>query len=111
MRVARSLRLATSLLIAASGAAIAQDSIPAGDWRTINRDLAATRFSPLDEIDRTNVARLTEAWNTRSASSPPRCALVDGHMLIPAGNRIVAPTRKAGGAWVYTIPTTPTDKP
>ena len=52
MRVAGSLRLATSLLVAVSGAAIAQDSIPAGDWRTINRDAAATRFSPLDDINR-----------------------------------------------------------
>ena len=63
MRVATSLRLATSLLVAASGAAIAQDPIPDGDWRTINRDLASTRFSPLAEIDRSNVARLTEAWS------------------------------------------------
>src|SRR6185295_3520014 len=60
MRVARSLRLATSLLVAASGAAIAQDSIPDGDWRTINRDVAATRFSPLADVNRGNVAQLTE---------------------------------------------------
>ena len=63
MRVARSLRLATSLLIAASSAAIAQDSIPDGDWRTINRDAKATRFSPLADINRSNVSGLTEAWN------------------------------------------------
>lgn len=46
MRVARSLGLAATLLIAASTAAIAQDAIPEGDWRTINRDAKATRYSP-----------------------------------------------------------------
>ena len=44
MRVGRGIKLATILLAAASSAAIAQDEIPEGDWRTINRDAAATRF-------------------------------------------------------------------
>ena len=63
MRVARGLRLATTLLVAASTAALAQESIPDGDWRTINRDLAATRFSPLAYINRSNVSQLKEAWS------------------------------------------------
>jgi alcohol dehydrogenase (cytochrome c) len=32
--------------------------VPPGDWPTYNRTLAGDRFSPLDEIDRGNVARL-----------------------------------------------------
>ena len=106
MRVARSLRLATSLLVAASGAAIAQDSLPDGDWRTINRDLAATRFSPLAEIDRSNVARLTEAWNYPFRSFTTAVPIViDGTMYIPAGGRIVALDADTGQEkWVYTIP-------
>ena len=62
MRVGRGLGLATVLLIGASTAAIAQDSIPAGDWRTINRDAKATRYSPLDDINRSNVSQLQPAW-------------------------------------------------
>ena len=33
-------------------------SVSAGDWPTFNRTLAGDRFSPLAEIDRTNVSRL-----------------------------------------------------
>src|SRR6187549_2456622 len=106
MRVATSLRLATSLLVAASGAAIAQDPIPDGDWRTINRDLASTRFSPLAEIDRSNVARLTEAWSYPFRSFTTAVPIViDGTMYIPAGSRIVALDADSGQEkWVYTIP-------
>src|ERR1051325_10444160 len=33
-------------------------TVPAGDWPTFNRTLAGDRFSPLAEIDRSNVSRL-----------------------------------------------------
>lgn len=109
MRVGRGLGLATVLLVGASGAAIAQDSIPAGDWRSINRDPAATRFSPLDEVNRANVAQLREAWNYpfRSVNSAVPI-VVDGTMYIPAGNRVVALDADTGQEkWVYTIPNGP----
>src|SRR6187551_669827 len=106
MRVARSLRLATSLLVAASGAAIAQDSLPDGDWRTINRDAAATRFSPLKDINRSNVTQLTEAWNYPFRSFNSAVPLVvDGTMFFPAGSRIVALDADTGQEkWVYALP-------
>lgn len=109
MRVAPSFRLATSLLIAASGAAIAQDSIPDGDWRTINRDGASTRFSPLAEIDRTNVARLTEAWNYPFRSFNTAVPIVvDGTMYIPAGGRVVALDADTGQEkWAFALPAAP----
>jgi glucose dehydrogenase len=109
MRVAWSLRLATSLLVAASGAAIAQDSIPDGDWRTINRDAAATRFSPLNDINRGNVAQLTEAWNYPFRSFNSAVPLVvDGTMYFPAGNRVVALDADTGQEkWVYSLPAPP----
>ena len=109
MRVARGLRLATTLLVAASGAAIAQDSIPDGDWRTINRDVAATRFSPLAEINRSNVAQLTEAWNYPFRSFNTAVPIVvDGTMYFPAGSRIVALDADTGQEkWVYTFPRRP----
>lgn len=109
MRVGRGLGLATVLLVGASGAAIAQDSVPAGDWRSINRDPAATRFSPLDEVNRSNVAQLREAWSYpfRSVNSAVPI-VVDGTMYIPAGNRVVALDADTGQEkWVYTIPAGP----
>jgi glucose dehydrogenase len=106
MRVARSLWLATSLLAAARGTALAQGAIPEGDWRTINRDAAATRFSPLDEINRGNVARLTEAWNYPFRSFNTAVPIVvDGTMYFPAGNRVVALDADTGQEkWVFTLP-------
>src|SRR5690606_26059912 len=106
MRVGRCLGLATLLLVGASGAAIAQESIPAGDWRTINRDAKATRYSPLDEINRSNVAQLGEAWNYPFRSFNTAVPLViDGTMYFPAGNRIVALDADTGAEeWVFTLP-------
>jgi quinoprotein glucose dehydrogenase len=106
MRVAGGLRLATLLLSAASAGATAQVAIPDGDWRTIERDSAATRYSPLTEINRGNVARLQEAWNYAFRSFNTAVPLViDGTMYFPAGNRVVALDADTGEeTWVYTIP-------
>ena len=38
---------------------------PAADWPMFNRDLAGTRYSPLTQINTTNVATLTQAWSYR----------------------------------------------
>ena len=46
---------------AAATPAAAAAEARAGDWPSYNRTLAGDRFSPLDEIDRSNVARLRVA--------------------------------------------------
>src|SRR5215212_8552905 len=46
-----------SATVATAGAGPAS-AVPAGDWPTFNRTLAGDRFSPLAEIDRSNVGRL-----------------------------------------------------
>src|SRR5215470_8910225 len=33
------------------------------DWPMYNRDLAGTRYSPLTQINTTNVGKLTKAWS------------------------------------------------
>jgi quinoprotein glucose dehydrogenase len=106
MRAGRGLKLATILLVAASHAAIAQEAIPEGDWRTINRDLAATRYSPLAEVNRANVANLKPAWEYPLRSFNTAVPLViEGTMYFPAGNRIVALDADTGQErWVYSIP-------
>jgi quinoprotein glucose dehydrogenase len=35
------------------------------DWPMFNRDLAGTRYSPLTQINTTNVATLAKAWTYR----------------------------------------------
>jgi quinoprotein glucose dehydrogenase len=113
MRVAAGFKLATLLAVGVSGAALAQQgtqqTIPDGDWRTINRDLAATRYSPLTEINRGNVAQLGEAWNYPLRGSNTAVPLViDSTMYVPVGNRVVALDADTGQEkWVYTIPNAP----
>ena len=66
-------------------------SVPAGDWHMINRDLTATRFSPLAEINRSNVSRLAVAWTYELAANSTAVPIViDGVMYVPSGGQVVA---------------------
>lgn len=64
-----------------------------GEWRYHHRDLAGTRYSPLDQIDRDNVSTLKIAWRwapdtsereVRNESTP---LVVNGTMYFPSGPR------------------------
>ncbi|MEK7400803.1 MAG: PQQ-binding-like beta-propeller repeat protein [Gemmatimonadota bacterium] len=55
------------LLIALPVLASAQGSV--GEWPSYHRDLASTRYSPLDQINRANVATLTTAWTWKPDSA------------------------------------------
>src|SRR6202161_4793597 len=73
---------------------------PAADWPTYNRDLAATRYSALKQINAANVSKLAQAWSYRlrpHATSPVAGTMsevtpivVNGVMYLPAGNRVLA---------------------
>jgi len=106
MRVAKAIRLAAILAAGVSAGALAQEQIPDGDWRTINRDLAATRYSPLTQIDRGNVTQLKEAWNYPLRSFNTAVPLVvEGTMYFPAGNRVVALDAETGTEkWTFAVP-------
>jgi quinoprotein glucose dehydrogenase len=45
-------------------------SNPGADWPMYNRDLAGTRYSPLTQINTTNVADLKMAWSYRLSNAP-----------------------------------------
>jgi quinoprotein glucose dehydrogenase len=109
MRVAGGLRLAATLLVAGSTAAFAQTAMPDGDWRTINRDLAATRYSPLNDVNRANVSQLREAWSYPLKTANTAVPLViDGTMFVPAGARVVALDADTGAEkWAYAVPADP----
>jgi hypothetical protein len=91
MRGAQRLGVAALLAFAAPVAVLAQDAVPAGDWPTINRDLAATRYSPLDEINKSNVGKLALKWSYAMKGFNTAAPLVvNGTMYFPVANRIVA---------------------
>ena len=49
--------------------AFAQDGAAGGEWRAYGADDSATKYSPLDQIDATNVGQLEVAW-TRTTIDP-----------------------------------------
>lgn len=99
---------------------------PAADWPGYDRDLAATRYSPLNQINTKNVDKLTDAWSFSlrnpeetpasgargrggrggggGVSSEATPIVVRGVMYLPAGNRIVAINGDDGKeVWHYTL--------
>jgi quinoprotein glucose dehydrogenase len=113
MRLSGGLKLAAALAVSASGAAMAQKAMPDGDWRTLNRDLAATRFSPLADINRSNVTQLKPAWTYALKGNNTATPLViDSTMYFPIGNRVVALDADTGQEkWVFTIPNGADNRP
>jgi quinoprotein glucose dehydrogenase len=79
-------------------------AMPDGDWRTIDRDLAQTRFSPLKQITRANVSKLAVAWTYPMKGNNTASPLViGGVMYLPAGARVVALDADSGKEiWSHT---------
>jgi len=66
-------------------------TVPAGDWWTIDRDLAGSRFSPLEQIDRSNVGELIESWRFELGGNSTAVPLaVGGSVYMAASTRVVA---------------------
>ena len=61
--------LAATILSTAS-AALAQSPPPIGEWPVVGGNDAWQKYSPLDQIDRTNVSRLTRAWSWETGDAP-----------------------------------------
>ncbi len=83
--------------------------MPAGDWRTINRDLASDRFSPLTQINTGNVANLKEAWTYQLTGTTEQVPLVvDGVMFVTSGGKVAALDAVTGKEiWVFNLPKDP----
>lgn len=97
---------------------------PDWDWPTYNRDLAGTRYSPLTQIDITNVSTLVRGWSYRLRPAPgvsvpaidnPASSfelfqevtpiVVNGVMYLPSGHRVVALEPETGQEiWRYELP-------
>jgi quinoprotein glucose dehydrogenase len=82
---------------AGSAAVIGQDKThnKPGEWTTYGGDLASTRYSPLDQINRDNFNKLEVAWRFKTDSLGPRPEfnfqstplMVDGVVYSTAGTR------------------------
>jgi len=81
------------------------DAMPEGDWRMINRDLTATRFSPLDQINTDNVDELTLLWSYElSGNSTAVPIVIDGVMYVPSGGQVLALDADTGDeVWVANL--------
>lgn len=85
-------------ILGLSTQAQSNEAAPApADWPRYARDLSATRFSPLDQINTGNVSQLTEAWSLRVAPhgggalvSSATPIVVDDVMYYPIGTAVVA---------------------
>src|SRR6266566_2652663 len=60
-----------ALLAATAGGATCAAPAPPRDWPVTGGDPGNTRYSPLTQIDRRNVARLRLAWTYHSGDVPP----------------------------------------
>jgi quinoprotein glucose dehydrogenase len=95
---------------------LGQGAKTAGDWPMFNRDLGATRFSPLSQIDTNNVNKLEQAWSyrlqptgfrfaTASGTSELTPIVVNGVMYLSAQTRVAALNAETGDEiWRYDVP-------
>ncbi len=79
------------------------------EWPTYGRDYKNQRFSPLDQINRSNVAKLSPAWTYRSgvkATFQATPIVVDGVMYVALPfNHVVALDAETGRQlWKYEHP-------
>src|SRR4051812_30796382 len=112
--------LATAAVIALGVSVAAQSPLPFGAIArpqpgarpTYNGNIGGNRFSPLDQINTSNVAKLAPAWMfslrgvTRDIQVTP--VVVDGVMYVTAANEAFALDAKTGRqVWHYSRPRTP----
>ncbi len=71
MRLAARLAAVTTFaVLAATATPVAAARAQIVEWPTFGGDLASTKFSKLTDIDRSNVARLTKAWEWATGETP-----------------------------------------
>src|SRR5215470_10995902 len=103
------------LISFAALAALAQtpQKNPVADWPMYNRDLAGTRFSPLNQINTRNVARLAQAWTYKvgkvkaegiTGGTEMTPIVVNGTMYLATNNKLVALEPETGKElWTYEL--------
>jgi quinoprotein glucose dehydrogenase len=90
-----------------------RDQVAPGDWPSLNRDLAATRYSPLTQINASNVATLKQAWTFKMAGGGSSVPLVvNGVMFVSSGPQVLALDADTGNTiWAYSLAPAPAAAP
>jgi quinohemoprotein ethanol dehydrogenase len=82
----------------------------AADWPMHNRDVRNGRYSPLDEVNASNVSRLALKWSVDTAGGDDigqvTPLVVNGVMYFNAGSRLVA-VNGATGETIWTVQVEP----
>ncbi|HEY7671410.1 MAG TPA: PQQ-binding-like beta-propeller repeat protein [Gammaproteobacteria bacterium] len=110
--------LAATLLCGASPA-IAQRGVANGEWHVWGGDGGNTRYTALDQIDRTNVSALEVAWiwraedlgSTVEYKNETTPLMIDGRLYFTAGDRRAVVAADAGTGetrWVWRTADAPT---
>ena len=89
------LLLSLTLLLPLTVGLRAQQGATKGEWRYYGGDAGNTKYSPLDQINATNVKELQIAWRWKSENFGPRPdylwevtpLMVDGVLYFTAGGR------------------------
>jgi quinoprotein glucose dehydrogenase len=97
----------------AQGSSATRNQIASGDWPNLNRDLAATRYSPLNQINVGNVSSLQRAWTFKLGGGSTSVPLVvNAVMYVSSGPRVVALDSDTGAEiWAFTVPAAPVAPP
>ncbi len=111
MRVRFAIALCTALILLAACSRAEKTAIDPGDWPRYTRDLAGTRYSPLKQINASNVTKLVPAWSFKvrpdgggSLVSSATPIVVGGMLYLPVGNAIVALEPDTGTEiWRYPV--------
>ena len=86
-------------LVLAGASALGQGEkpAPAVEWKTYGADLASTRYSPLDQINRENFSKLQIAWRLKTDPFGPRPDTLYSSTPLVVGNVLytTAGTRRA----------------
>jgi len=102
------------LLLAVTGQAFAQHGAANGEWRYYGGDAGTTKYSPLDQINATNVKDLQIAWRWKAENFGPRAdynwevtpLMIGGVLYFTAGSRrdVVAVDAATGETlWMYRL--------
>src|SRR5256885_7913334 len=114
-RSAALLAAALSAALALAAAATAARAQEEGEWRMPARDYAATRYSPLADVNAGNVHELKEVWNfTTGVQAGHEAAplVADGliYVVTPYPNHVFALDTAGRGRWEFDPKTNPSSQ-
>ena len=79
----------------------------AGNWSNYNRQLNGMRYSPLNQINKENVASLSQSWS-HPAGGQATPIVINGTMYLPAENTVVALEAHTGNQiWSHALASAP----